>query len=58
MSSTNDRDRINLIQDYFRLADQGRPEVLDLFREDAELYFPKFGLGLGRQSLFEMTSGF
>jgi hypothetical protein len=41
MSSPNDRDHIKVIQDYFRLADQGRPEVLDLFREDADIYFPK-----------------
>jgi hypothetical protein len=58
MSSPNDRDHIKVIQDYFRLADQGRPEVLELFHEDAEIYFPKFGFGLGRQSLFEMTRGF
>jgi hypothetical protein len=58
MSSPNDRDYIKVIQDYFRLADQGRPEVLELFHEDADIYFPKFGFGLGRQSLFEMTRGF
>jgi hypothetical protein len=49
MSSPNDRDHIKVIQDYFRLADQGRPEVLELFHEDADIYFPKFGFGLGRQ---------
>ena len=58
MPSDADDKRIKATQDYFRLADQGRPEVLDLFHEDAEIYFPKFGFGLGRQSLFEMTKGF
>jgi hypothetical protein len=58
MSSPNDHNRIKVIQDYFRLADQGRPEILELFHEDAEIYFPKFGFGLGRQSLFEMMKGF
>jgi hypothetical protein len=53
-----DDKRIKTAQDYFRLADQGRPEVLELFHDDAEIYFPKFGFGFGRQSLFEMTSGF
>jgi hypothetical protein len=26
--------------------------------EDAEIYFPKFGFGFGRESLFEMVKGF
>ena len=56
-SDRNDK-RINAARDYFRLADQGRPEVLELFHEDAEIYFPKFGFGFGRQSLVEMTNGF
>jgi len=50
--------RIKAARDYFRLADQGRPEVLDLFHEDAEIYFPKCGFGFGRQSFLEMTNGF
>ena len=58
MHSDPDDKRITAARDYFRLADQGRPEVLDLFHEDAEIYFPKFGFGFGRQSLLEMTSGF
>ena len=58
MSSPNDCDRIKVVQDYFRLADQGGPEVLELFHENADIYFPKFGFGFGRQSLFEMTRGF
>jgi hypothetical protein len=58
MSSPNDQSKIKVLQDYFRLADQGRPEILELFHEDAEIYFPKFGFGLGRQSLFEMMKGF
>src|SRR5438034_5483359 len=56
--SSNDHDKIALAREYFIRADQGRPDVLDLFHEDAELYFPKFGFGSGRQSLFEMVKGF
>jgi hypothetical protein len=37
-------------------ADQGRPDILDLFQEDAEVYFPKFGFG--RNSFLEMVKGF
>ena len=58
MHSDPEDKRINVARDYFKLADQGRPEVLELFHEDAEIYFPKFGFGFGRQSLVEMTNGF
>src|SRR5207237_10194865 len=56
--SSNDQNKIALAREYFMRADQGRPEVLDLFHEDAEIYFPKFGFGFGRQSFLEMTEGF
>jgi ketosteroid isomerase-like protein len=54
----NDQDKINVARDYFIRADQGRADLLDLFDEDAEIYFPKFGFEYGRQSLFEMFKGF
>ena len=56
--SSNDQDKIALAREYFMRADQGRRDVLDLFHEDAEIYFPKFGFGFGRQSFFEMVKGF
>src|SRR6266850_2374480 len=58
MSSPTNQNRIKVVQNYFRLADQGSPEILELFHEDAEIYFPKFGFGFGRQSFFELTKGF
>jgi ketosteroid isomerase-like protein len=58
MSSSSGDDRVNVVRRYFTLADQGRPEVLELFHEDAEIYFPKFGLASGRQSLVDMVKGF
>jgi len=54
----NDSDKIAVGREYFIRADQGRPEVLDLFTQDAEIYFPKFGFGFGRESLFDMVKGF
>ena len=45
MSSPTDQNRIKVVQDYFRLADQGSREILELFHEDAEIYYPKFGFG-------------
>src|SRR5215510_659532 len=56
--SLNDQDKIAIAREYFIRADQGRPDILELFHEDAEIYFPKFGFGFGRQSFFEMVKGF
>src|SRR5215467_15676545 len=55
--SSNDHD-IARAREYFIRADQGRADVLELFHEDAEIYFPKFGFRSGRQSFFEMVKGF
>jgi len=54
----NDQEKIAIAREYFIRADQGQADVLELFHEDADFYFPKFGFGLGRQSLFEMVKGF
>ena len=51
MDSSQDDKRIQVTREYFRLADQGRREVLELFHDEAEIYFPKFGFGFGRQSI-------
>lgn len=56
--SLSDQKKIEVAVKYLKLLDQGRPEVVELFHEDAEIYFPKFGLTSGRQSLFEMFKGF
>jgi hypothetical protein len=54
----SDQEKITIAREYFIRFDHGRPDVLDLIHEDAEIYFPKFRLGFGRQSLFEMAKGF
>jgi ketosteroid isomerase-like protein len=56
--SLSDDAKIALAKDYFRLADAGDPRVMDLFHEDATIYFPKFGVGRGRTSLFDVVKGF
>ena len=43
-----DQDKVAIAQQYFKKADQGSPEVLDLFDQDVELYFPKFGFRYGK----------
>jgi len=50
--------QIAIVQEYFWKADQGSPEILNLFHTDVELYFPKFGLGLGKESFLEMIKVF
>src|ERR1700755_3186944 len=54
---TNDLEKVKIAREYLMRLDQGRPDVLELFHEDAEIYFPKFGIGAGRDSLFEMVKG-
>jgi ketosteroid isomerase-like protein len=49
---------IRIAQEYFKRGDQGRPDILDLFHQDVEFYFPKFGFGAGRQSYIEIVKGF
>ena len=56
--TTSDQDKIAVAREYFLRADQGRADVFDLLHEDAEIYFPKFGVGSGRSSLIEMVNGF
>ena len=54
----NDGEKIKIAREYFVRADQGRPDVLELFNADAEICFPKFGIGSGRESFLEMVKGF
>jgi ketosteroid isomerase-like protein len=51
-------DYVSIAKQYFAWADQGRPEVLDLFHDDAEIYFPKCGFVTGRQGFGEFVQGF
>lgn len=51
-------DRQEVILNYFDIAD-GRKSgnLLDLFTEDAEVYFPKYGVGRGREALMAIGGG-
>jgi hypothetical protein len=50
-------DLIPLAEEYYRRADAGRPDLVDLFTEDVELYFPKFGVRRGKTALGELAAG-
>jgi ketosteroid isomerase-like protein len=54
----NDEEKIKIAREYLMSIDQGRADILELFHEDAEIYFPKFGFGFGRKSFLEMVKGF
>lgn len=43
--------RIEAIRTYFKKVDAGDPSVLNLFTEDTQLFFPKFGVAHGKQAL-------
>ncbi|MFD0687606.1 nuclear transport factor 2 family protein [Actinomadura fibrosa] len=49
--------RIDTATEYYRRADAGRPDTLDLFTEDVELYFPKFGVRRGKEAVAELAIG-
>ncbi|OLT45937.1 hypothetical protein BJF85_18380 [Saccharomonospora sp. CUA-673] len=50
-----DDERIEIVRDYFRKIDGGDPSVMDLYTEDVELYFPKFGYGTGKADMAEFA---
>ena len=56
--ASSDQEKIEIAREYFMRVDQGRPDILELFHEDVEVYFPKFGFGFGRNSFLEMVNGF
>jgi len=48
---------IPLAEEYFRRADAGQADLVDLFTEDVELFFPKFGVRRGKAALGELANG-
>lgn len=47
-----------IVRAYFRLADSRDPGVRDLFADDVEFYFPRFGVTRGRDRLADFSSGY
>lgn len=46
------------VLEYFRRADAGSSDLTDLFSEDIEFYFPKYGVGVGKGEWSEFLAGF
>jgi ketosteroid isomerase-like protein len=61
MSNCGDeRDKMDaksIVREYYIRLDSGRPDLLDLFSEDAQFYFPKFGIARGKSGFQELISG-
>ncbi|MCD9032777.1 nuclear transport factor 2 family protein [Luteimonas sp. Y-2-2-4F] len=45
--------RIETVRSYFRKVDAKDPSLLDLFTDDVEFFFPKFGLARGKAAVGE-----
>src|SRR5271163_4508685 len=45
------------VKQYFVRADAGEASVLDLFTDDVQIYFPKFGVATGKAAFGELATG-
>ena len=54
---SGDSNNIELAKEYFRRVDAGAEDLLDLFTDDVQIYFPKFGIGRGKMAIVELATG-
>jgi len=57
MTGATEHNNVSIAKEYFARLDAGSPALLELFTEDAQIYFPKFGIGRGRQAIIEVLTG-
>jgi hypothetical protein len=57
MANLADDVAVRVAKEYFVRLDAASPQLLDLFTEDAQIYFPKFGIGRGHAALLEVLTG-
>jgi ketosteroid isomerase-like protein len=50
MSETKE-ERHAVIRKYFQFIDDKDPRIMDLYTDDVELFFPKFGYGKGKKDM-------
>jgi hypothetical protein len=57
--SLSDQDSKNVatVKEYFVRLDTGRPDLIELFADEFQFYFPKFGIGQGKADLAELAQG-
>lgn len=46
---------LETVMKYYALADATSPDITDLFVEDFEFHFPKFGVGRGKADFYELA---
>ncbi|SMQ30406.1 Ketosteroid isomerase-related protein [Pseudomonas helmanticensis] len=56
-SADNSKQLIEITKLYFGKADVGDPSILDLFSDDVQLFFPKFGTRTGKAQVVEFVQG-
>jgi ketosteroid isomerase-like protein len=47
--------RVAIVREVFTLIDAGDLALLDLYTDDVELFFPKFGFGRGKDDMVEFA---
>lgn len=57
MTDAHDQDarRTEIVREYFCRVDAGDPTLIDLYTDDVELYFPKFGFGRGIDDMVDFA---
>jgi len=50
-TDANTRERLRIVESYFRRVDDRDPTLIDLFTDDVEMFFPKFGVGYGKEDM-------
>lgn len=50
-------DKHRIVREYFARVDQGRADTMDLFTDDFEFFFPKFGVGRGKDAFGSLIAG-
>ncbi|WP_277959774.1 nuclear transport factor 2 family protein [Frigoribacterium faeni] len=57
MTANADARREEIARQYFRLADAGDPAIVDLFTDDAQMFYPKFGYARGKAQIGAFAGG-
>src|SRR5882672_5186956 len=55
--SERDNRRMAAVREYYERGDAWGSDLLELFTEDFEFYFPKFGVGRGKHAFGEFAAG-
>jgi hypothetical protein len=57
MSTAPESKTVAIAKEYFKRLDARSPTILELFTQDVQFYFPKFGIGRGPSAILEAMTG-